>query len=285
DGHESVDVVDAQRGRGLSPADADAEVSGAEGAQRVLVGDVVAREQHGGRSDPLAQVRDGGVLPLVAERELEDVVSRATPPPGRLGGDQLVGDLPDGAGGLGIRGPGVHAEAVLLRFDPDAGRPGGATTDLVLQLIPEGEVRVVVRRRLDTHPRYPELHAVGAREPDERVVRVLRDLAEVSERASGDESDDRAGKRDQVAEHGTGPRRHARRHRLIDERGEGAVEVDGDQQAVGRGDGLDRGVGGGHSASSLSEPPSTSAAAAALEAVSWNVARASRNSRDQSSTS
>ena len=59
--------------------------SGAEALERVLVGHVVAREQHGRRARALAQLRDRGVLALVPEGVLDDVVAGPASPVRRLG--------------------------------------------------------------------------------------------------------------------------------------------------------------------------------------------------------
>jgi len=112
----------------------DPEVVRAKAAQRVLVGDVIAGEDDGCGIRPLAKLRDGGVLALVPERVLDDVVPGPPPPVRRLGlHDGIDGAVRD----LGICGVGttrVHTEPEGLRLDPDAlempGRSLGAGAPL-----------------------------------------------------------------------------------------------------------------------------------------------------------
>ena len=99
------------RCRGLALADAHAEVVRTEAGEGVLVRDVIAGEQHGRRSESLAEGGDRRVLALVSERVLDDVVAGPTTPVRCALGDEPVGRIPSLLGVFGTGDSGVDAEA------------------------------------------------------------------------------------------------------------------------------------------------------------------------------
>ena len=205
---------------------ANAEVFGDERSERILVGDVVAGEHHGGRMHALAQRGDSRVLALVAERVLDDVVARpATPVRGFSADDRLDGVVCRG-GRRGIRSPRVHAEPERLRLDPDAVEAARHRFRVPLQLIAQSDVGRGVLGFDRALPRDPILCAVRAREKHRRVVGVLGDDPQIGERPSRHERDCRIARRQQRVDRRARHGEHAGGHRVVHERREGAVEVE-----------------------------------------------------------
>lgn len=166
----------------------------------------------------------------------------AAAPVGRLDGhepgDRVV--RPRRVGRVGDQ-PCVQREPELLRLDPCALGLRSQRLGAAAQVVAEGEERgirtvgvaIVVRGG-------PVLGAVGSGEQHRRGVVVLRDDAEVVQGAPRDEGDRRRGRAHESVDRGAGVRAHPRRHRLVDQRREGAVEVERHQQTLGpreRGDG------------------------------------------------
>ena len=254
---------------GLAVADADAEVLRAEARQRVLVGHVVAGEQHGRRAEARAQRGESGVLALVPERVLDDVVPGAPAPVRRARRDEPVGGIARELRRLRRGHAGVDAEPEGLRLDPDALEVAELRGHLVAQLVAQRVRRIVVVGLEHALTGHPELRAVRARQVDRRVVGVLGDLAQVVQAAPGHVGDGGVRKRRERGDRGGGIRQRPRVHGLVLERRERAVEVERDEQSIGC-----RDTSECHRSCALTP-----------RSAAWNWARASRNSRDQSSTS
>jgi hypothetical protein len=233
------DGSDAELGAGLAGAGLDAQVGGGERAEGVLVGDVVADEDDGGGADALAEQAQGAALVGGQDAQLDHedaVLDVDAGPAGRA--------LEDGAEGVGGRGPGdvavVKGDAGGLVLEEGAGEACGDVGEGRGEAFAEreglgGEVRGGAQ---------VELAAVAADELD--IGGGAGEHGEVGQGPSGDDGGVGARAFGEFAEGGHGLGVGDGGGGVVGQGGEGAVEVAGDEQDGGAGDGVELVPDGDH---------------------------------------
>ena len=220
-----------QRGRVAAPH-LHAHVRPLQAGEGIFVGHIVAEIHHGAGAHPVPQRVDGVSLRRVHHGEFEHLLATLhmhLVPRGRPG-EQFRHRLV--AGGL-VGAAVVKRDRGRLGLHMEAGGRLGDPVHLIEHPLPQADLR----GREIPHKVLVELAAVRAHE--HHGAGEFAELGEIGERATGDHGHMRA------RERGEQPHRHQRLPqgpgigRILDDRGERAVVVGGDQQDGRAGDGLD----------------------------------------------